>query len=64
MMTKRRQAMSYKLLTGLVVGSSVEFGIPAAKLLVYGGGITEWTANGLPIEVGARKSGQLRNANK
>ena len=39
-------------------------GIPAAKLLVYGGGITEWTANGLPIEVGARKSGQLRNANK
>lgn len=30
-------------------------GIPGEKLLVYGGGMTEWTANGLPIEVGARK---------
>src|SRR4051794_10741233 len=33
-------------------------GIPAANILVYGGGITEWT-NGLPFEIGARGSGQI-----
>ena len=33
-------------------------GVPREKLLVYGAGITEWTALGLPLEVGARKSGQ------
>ena len=32
-------------------------GVPKEKLFVYGGGITEWTANGLPVEVGARASG-------
>ena len=32
-------------------------GIPKEKLFVYGGGITEWTTNGLPLEVGGRKSG-------
>jgi rhodanese-related sulfurtransferase len=35
--------------------------IPKEKLFVYGGGITEWAANGLPIEQGARNSGQLTN---
>lgn len=35
-------------------------GIPGDKLMIYGGGINEWTRNGLPLEVGARKSGQLR----
>lgn len=36
-------------------------GIPREKLFVYGGGITEWAANGLPIELGARHSGQITN---
>ncbi|HWH72296.1 MAG TPA: rhodanese-like domain-containing protein, partial [Candidatus Sulfotelmatobacter sp.] len=35
-------------------------GIPKDKLLVYGGGMTEWTTNGLPVELGQRKSGNLR----
>lgn len=39
-------------------------GIAPNKLLVYGNGWTEWTALGLPIEIGARKSGQLRNTGK
>jgi len=34
-------------------------GVPAANLFVYAGGITEWTTNGLPVETGARGSGQL-----
>jgi predicted sulfurtransferase len=33
-------------------------GIPAANILVYGGGISEWT-NGMPFEIGARGSGQI-----
>ena len=37
-------------------------GIPAEKLFVYGGGMTEWTTNGLPVETGERKSGNLRPA--
>lgn len=36
-------------------------GLPKQKLFVYGGGITEWIANGLPLEVGARNSGQFTN---
>ena len=36
-------------------------GIPKEKVFVYGGGITEWATNGLPIEAGARNSGQLTN---
>jgi rhodanese-related sulfurtransferase len=36
-------------------------GIPAQKLFVYGGGITEWTSRELPLELGARKSGKLSN---
>jgi rhodanese-related sulfurtransferase len=38
-------------------------GIPGRKLLVYGGGITEWTSN-QPVEIGARMSGNLRNLGK
>jgi rhodanese-related sulfurtransferase len=33
-------------------------GIPADNILVYGGGIAEWT-NGMPFEVGIRGSGQI-----
>lgn len=36
-------------------------GIPKEKVFVYGGGMAEWTANELPIEIGARNSGQLTN---
>ena len=35
--------------------------IPKEKLFVYGGGITEWATAGLPVELGARSSGQLTN---
>ena len=33
--------------------------VPGEKLYVYGGGMTEWATNGLPIERGARRSGQF-----
>ena len=36
-------------------------GIPKEKLFLYGGGMTEWITNGLPIELGSRNSGQLTN---
>jgi len=36
-------------------------GIPREKVFVYGGGMNEWTTNGLPIEVGTRNSGQITN---
>jgi rhodanese-related sulfurtransferase len=36
-------------------------GIPKEKLFVYGGGLTEWSTNGLPIELGPRNSGLLTN---
>jgi len=35
---------------------SHDAGIAKEKLFVYGGGITEWTDRGLPVESGARKS--------
>lgn len=38
--------------------------IPIEKLFVYAGGMNEWTTNNLPIEIGARKNGNLRDANK
>jgi rhodanese-related sulfurtransferase len=38
-------------------------GIAAEKLLVYGGGMAEWTASGLPVEMGERHSESLRPAN-
>jgi rhodanese-related sulfurtransferase len=34
-------------------------GIPRGNLYVYVGGITEWMTNALPVETGARRSGQL-----
>lgn len=37
-------------------------GVPKDRLLIYGGGMTEWVTNGLPIEVGSRKSGVLKDA--
>ena len=40
-----------------------EAGAPLDRIAVYAGGITDWTAKGLPIEVGARNSGNLRPAN-
>lgn len=39
-----------------------DVGIPKEKLFVYGGGMTEWTTNGLPVEIGGRKSGNFRHA--
>ena len=35
-------------------------GIPKEKLWVYSGGMTEWATNGLPVELGGRRSGNLR----
>ncbi len=37
-------------------------GTPLERIVVYAGGITEWTAKGWPIEVGARNSGDRRSA--
>ena len=37
-------------------------GIAKQKLSVYGGGMAEWETNGLPVELGARKSGNIRRA--
>jgi rhodanese-related sulfurtransferase len=36
-----------------------DVGIPNQKLFVYGGGITEWKTSRLPVETGARNSGNL-----
>jgi len=41
-----------------------DIGIANRKLMVYGGGITEWTTNGLPVEIGGRNSGNVRNTSK
>jgi rhodanese-related sulfurtransferase len=41
-----------------------DVGIPNQKLFVYSGGITEWATNGLPVETGARNSGNLRKRNQ
>jgi rhodanese-related sulfurtransferase len=38
-----------------------DHGVPAAKLFVYGGGMTNWEAARLPVESGARDSGSIRN---
>lgn len=37
-------------------------GVPAARLFVYTGGFSEWTNNGLAVEIGARHSGNLRGS--
>jgi len=36
-------------------------GVPAGKLFIYGGGMTNWEAARLPVEKGARNSGNIRN---
>jgi len=36
-------------------------GLPKERVFIYGGGIAEWTANGQPIELGARNSGVFTN---
>ena len=41
-----------------------DVGIANQKLFVYGGGITEWTTNGLPVEMGVRNSEDLRTSSK
>lgn len=41
-----------------------ESGVPNAKLAVYPGGFTEWQSNALPVELGARRSGVLREKTK
>jgi rhodanese-related sulfurtransferase len=41
-----------------------DVGVPNAKLAVYPGGFTEWQINGLPVELGARLSGVLREKTK
>ena len=38
-----------------------DIGIANQKLLVYGGGITDWTTDNLPVEIGGRNSGARRN---
>jgi rhodanese-related sulfurtransferase len=38
----------------------VEAGVPAGQISVYLDGITDWLAQKLPVETGARKSGTLR----
>ena len=35
--------------------------IPKERVYVYGGGMSEWATNGMPIELGARNSGQFTN---
>lgn len=39
-------------------------GIPKEKLLVYGGGYSEWRTNGQPIELGQRNSGKIQTPKK
>ena len=41
-----------------------DVGIANQKLFIYTGGITEWTTNGLAVEIGGRNSGNLRNPNQ
>ncbi len=39
-------------------------GVPKEKLFVYGGGMTEWVTNRLPIELDGRQSGRFRDQPK
>ena len=39
-------------------------GAPLDRIVVYAGGMTEWAANGLPVEIGERKSGTMRGAKR
>ncbi len=35
--------------------------VPAEKIWIYGGGFTVWSTNGVPVELGSRRSGTMRN---
>lgn len=37
-----------------------ELGVPAERLRVYEGGLTDWRAQGQPLEIGPRLSGQMQ----
>ncbi|MCI0350385.1 MAG: rhodanese-like domain-containing protein [Acidobacteriales bacterium] len=37
-------------------------GVPQERLFVYVSGMTDWATNGLPVEIGGRKSGNLRGS--
>ena len=39
-----------------------EAGVPQEHLFIYASGMTEWATNGVPVELGERKSGNLRPA--
>ena len=39
-----------------------DVGIPGSKIYIYGGGMNEWPATGLPLETGAQNSGQFLKA--
>jgi rhodanese-related sulfurtransferase len=41
-----------------------DMGVPVANLYVYLGGYSDWSTNNLPIEVGERLSGDIRNEQK
>ncbi|MBI5766277.1 MAG: rhodanese-like domain-containing protein [Verrucomicrobia bacterium] len=41
----------------LAAGDLLQFGVPAAKLFVYAGGIAEWREKNLPLETGPRGGG-------
>jgi rhodanese-related sulfurtransferase len=39
-----------------------EAGVQQDRLFVYAGGMTDWATNGVPVEVGGRRSGTMRDA--
>lgn len=41
-----------------------DVGVPNAKLLIFTGGMAEWTAHGLPVETGGHPGGAVRPAEK
>ncbi|MBC7368221.1 MAG: hypothetical protein H7343_15650 [Undibacterium sp.] len=45
----------------LAAADLLDFGLPATKVAVFGGGIEEWRARGLPLETGPRNSGVRLN---
>jgi rhodanese-related sulfurtransferase len=46
-------------LSHLAARTLSQWGVPKEKLFVYGGGITEWTNNRMPFEIGERRSGNV-----
>ena len=41
-----------------------DVGIPNSKIFVFGGGLPMWKTNGLPVETGARNSGNVSGTSK